>query len=106
MMASIKYLITNADEMEPGTFKDRYLLEGNPHQLIAGMIIAAYAIRHRKHIYLSAGHTKKLKPFFEKLLLKLTMQDILAKIFWDRAMTLTFIFTAVPAGISAVKRQH
>jgi len=41
----IKYLICNADEMEPGTFKDRWLLEGNPHQLIEGMIIAAYAIQ-------------------------------------------------------------
>jgi len=40
-----KYLVCNADEMEPGTFKDRYLLEGNPHQLIAGMILAAYAIQ-------------------------------------------------------------
>ncbi|HEX5416016.1 MAG TPA: NADH-quinone oxidoreductase subunit NuoF [Chloroflexota bacterium] len=39
-----KYLIANADEMEPGTFKDRLLLEGNPHQLIEGMILAAYAI--------------------------------------------------------------
>jgi NADH-quinone oxidoreductase subunit F len=44
----LKYLIANADEMEPGTFKDRYLLEGNPHQLIAGMIIAAYAIQAQK----------------------------------------------------------
>jgi NADH-quinone oxidoreductase subunit F len=40
-----KYLIVNADEMEPGTFKDRLLLEGNPHQLIEGMIVAAYAIQ-------------------------------------------------------------
>lgn len=40
-----KYLICNADEMEPGTFKDRLLLEGNPHQLIEGMILAAYAIK-------------------------------------------------------------
>jgi len=39
-----KYLICNADEMEPGTFKDRLLLEGNPHQLLEGMILAAYAI--------------------------------------------------------------
>ncbi len=38
------YLIINADEMEPGTFKDRLLLEGNPHQLIEGIIIAGYAI--------------------------------------------------------------
>ena len=40
-----KYLVANADEMEPGTFKDRLLLEGNPHQLIEGMIISAYAIQ-------------------------------------------------------------
>ena len=39
-----KYLVANADEMEPGTFKDRYLLEGNPHQLLEGMLIAARAI--------------------------------------------------------------
>ena len=40
-----KYIIANADEMEPGTFKDRLLLEGNPHQLIEGMIVSAYAIQ-------------------------------------------------------------
>lgn len=40
-----KYIIANADEMEPGTFKDRLLLEGNPHQLIEGMILSAYAIQ-------------------------------------------------------------
>lgn len=39
-----KYLIVNADEMEPGTFKDRLLLEGNPHQIIEGVILCAYAI--------------------------------------------------------------
>ncbi len=39
-----KYLVVNGDEMEPGTFKDRLLLEGNPHQLIEGAIISAYAI--------------------------------------------------------------
>ncbi len=40
-----KYLVANADEMEPGTFKDRWLLEGNPHQLLEGMIVSAYAIQ-------------------------------------------------------------
>ena len=40
-----KYLIANADELEPGAFKDRMLIEGNPHQLIEGMIISAYAIQ-------------------------------------------------------------
>jgi NADH-quinone oxidoreductase subunit F len=40
-----KYLICNADEMEPGTFKDRLLMEVDPHQLIEGMIVAAYTIQ-------------------------------------------------------------
>ena len=39
-----KYLVANADEMEPGTFKDRFLMEGDPHQLIESMILSAYAI--------------------------------------------------------------
>src|SRR5258708_1430628 len=39
-----KYLVANADEMEPGTFKDRALMERDPHQLIEGLIVAAYAI--------------------------------------------------------------
>jgi len=40
-----RYLVVNADEMEPGTFKDRLLLEGDPHQMIESVIIAAYAIQ-------------------------------------------------------------
>jgi NADH-quinone oxidoreductase subunit F len=40
-----KYLVVNADEMEPATFKDRLLLEGNPHQLVEGIILEAYAVQ-------------------------------------------------------------
>jgi len=40
-----RYLVANGDEMEPGTFKDRLLIEGNPHQLLEGMLLAAYAIQ-------------------------------------------------------------
>lgn len=42
---AVKYLVANADEMEPGTFKDRLLMEGDPHQIIEGMIVAAYALQ-------------------------------------------------------------
>ena len=38
-----RYLVVNAEEGEPGIFKDRHLMEGNPHQLLEGMLIAAYA---------------------------------------------------------------
>lgn len=42
-----KYLVCNCDESEPGTFKDRFLIEHDPHQLIEGMILACYAIGSR-----------------------------------------------------------
>ena len=48
-----KYLVCNADESEPGTFKDRELMQKNPHQLIEGMIISAYAVgANRSFIYI------------------------------------------------------
>src|ERR671925_2005905 len=54
-----KYLIANADEMEPGTFKDRLLLEGDPHQLLEGMITSAYAIQADvAYIFLRAEYTQ------------------------------------------------
>src|SRR5688572_12227729 len=40
-----KYLICNADEMEPGTFKDRLLMEQLPHQLVESMILTGYALQ-------------------------------------------------------------
>jgi NADH-quinone oxidoreductase subunit F len=46
-----KYLICNADESEPGTFKDRVILERDPHQLLEGIAIASYAMGVR-HAYL------------------------------------------------------
>jgi NADH-quinone oxidoreductase subunit F len=48
-----RYLLCNADEGEPGTFKDRMMMEKAPHQLIEGMIISAYAINSKKsYIYI------------------------------------------------------
>lgn len=57
-----KYLVVNADEMEPGTFKDRLLMEGDPHLLIEGIVIAAYAVQagigyiFLRHAYATARH--------------------------------------------------
>jgi len=48
-----KYLVCNADESEPGTFKDRLLIERDPHAIIEGTLIAAYAIQsHTAFIYI------------------------------------------------------
>ena len=47
------YLVVNADEGEPGTFKDLYLMERDPHACLEGMIIAAYAIgSHKAYVYI------------------------------------------------------
>src|ERR1044072_1160317 len=48
-----RYLVCNADESEPGTFKDRYLMEFIPHLLIEGMITSSYALgSNRTYIYI------------------------------------------------------
>ena len=48
-----KFLVVNADEGEPGTFKDRYIMERDPHNLLEGIIIAAYAIgSHKAYVYI------------------------------------------------------
>jgi NADH:ubiquinone oxidoreductase subunit F (NADH-binding) len=54
-----KYLVCNADEGEPGNFKDRYLMENDPHQLLEGMIIGAYASGASKgYIYIRGEYDK------------------------------------------------
>ncbi len=57
-----KYLICNADEGEPGTFKDRLILEGDPHRLIEGMIIAGYAIGAKKgYVYIRGEYALSIE---------------------------------------------
>jgi NADH-quinone oxidoreductase subunit F len=47
------YLICNADESEPGTFKDRYIIHQDPHQLLEGILISCYALNvHTAYIYI------------------------------------------------------
>ena len=54
-----RFLIVNGDEGEPGTFKDRYIIERDPHRLIEGIIIAAYATgAHKTYIYIRGEYVK------------------------------------------------
>ncbi|MBI5116505.1 NADH-quinone oxidoreductase subunit NuoF [Candidatus Poribacteria bacterium] len=53
----VKYIICNADEGDPGAFMDRSLLEGDPHAVLEGMVIGAYAIgAHEGYIYARAEY--------------------------------------------------
>src|SRR5207248_67257 len=59
------YLAVNADESEPGTFKDRYILERDPHMMLEGIAISAYALDcHQAYIY-SRGEFKKPSAILE-----------------------------------------
>ena len=56
-----RYLLCNADEGEPGTFKDRMMMEKAPHQLIEGMLISAFAIQsHKSYIYIRGEYTDSI----------------------------------------------
>ena len=59
-----RFLVVNADEGEPGTFKDRYILERDPHALIEGMVIAAYAIgSHKAYVYIRGEYVRPTQRF-------------------------------------------
>ncbi len=56
-----KYIVCNADEGEPGNFKDRYLMENDPHQILEGMLIAAYMTHAKKgFIYIRGEFAKQI----------------------------------------------
>ncbi|MGW0815649.1 NAD(P)H-dependent oxidoreductase subunit E [Streptomyces viridiviolaceus] len=64
------YLVCNADESEPGTFKDRVLMEGDPYALVEAMTIAAYATgAHRGYLYLRGEYpraTRRMRHAIEQ----------------------------------------
>ncbi len=54
-----RYLVINGDESEPGTFKDRQLLERDPHQLVEGIVLSSYALDvHHAFIYIRGKYPK------------------------------------------------
>jgi NADH-quinone oxidoreductase subunit F len=58
----VKYVVCNADEGDPGAFMDRSILEGDPHSVIEGMIIAGYAVgAHEGYVYCRAEYPLALK---------------------------------------------
>ncbi len=63
-----KYLVCNADEGEPGTFKDRVILGQDPHKLIEGMIISGYAIgANTGYIYIRGEYAKEAEVLEEAI---------------------------------------
>jgi len=66
--AKPKYLVCNADESEPGTFKDRDIMRYTPHLLIEGMVIGGFAIgAHHGYIYIRGEYTREAKLLNEAI---------------------------------------
>ena len=74
-----KYIVCNADESEPGTFKDRYLMERDPHALIEGMLIAAFALGSETGYIYTRGEYKYLIDIMDKALDEARQAKLLGK---------------------------
>ncbi len=73
------YLICNADESEPGTFKDRYIIHQDPHQLIEGMLISCFALNvHTAYIYIRGEFPEGAK-ILERAIEEARAQNLLGR---------------------------
>jgi NADH-quinone oxidoreductase subunit F len=74
-----KYIVCNADESEPGTFKDRYLLELDPHALIEGMLIAAFALNSQTCYIYYRGEYNYLIDIMDKAIEEARAANLVGK---------------------------
>ncbi|MBN2111739.1 hypothetical protein JW707_01435 [Candidatus Woesearchaeota archaeon] len=106
--ADERYVICNADEGEPGTFKDRMIIEKNPETLIEGILIASYAVGAKKaFIYLRGEYTclkSKLNKKIKEVLSK-AKSDLKIEIFVGAGAYVCGEETAILASIEG-KRGH
>ena len=73
------YLICNADESEPGTFKDRYIIHQDPHQLIEGMIISCFAVNAKLAYLYIRGEFPEGARILERALAEARYRGFLGK---------------------------
>jgi NADH-quinone oxidoreductase subunit F len=91
------YVVANADESEPGTFKDREIMESNPFQFLEGLIIASYAVQaNTAYIYLR-GEFCQLAAELDKYIRDLEKNSLLGEKIFGRDFSLR-IHTHLGAG--------
>ncbi|HNV61505.1 MAG TPA: NADH-quinone oxidoreductase subunit NuoF [Candidatus Cloacimonas acidaminovorans] len=83
-----KYVVVNADEGEPGTFKDRLIMEGDPHQLLEGIILCARAVGASKAYIYIRGEYKLCIARLEKAIKQAYDYGILGKNIFDSGFDL------------------
>jgi len=74
-----RYLVCNADESEPGTFKDRFLMEHLPHRLIEGLILSAYALGVKTCYIYARGEFREIIGILEKAIQEAKNQGFLGE---------------------------
>ena len=99
-----RYIICNADEMEPGTFKDRVLIHADPHMLIEGIIIAGYASLAEKGIIFIRPEYENAARILEREIEIAHNEGYLGKnILGQQLLPWISSSIAVPAGTFAAK---
>lgn len=103
---NIRYLLCNADEMEPGTYKDRLLMEQMPHQLVEGMLISAFALKAwRGYIFLRGEYVEAAENL-RRAIRKPRKQACWGTIFSGPVLILNCLFIPALGVISAAKKLH
>ena len=98
-----KYILANGDESEPGTCKDRPLMEMDPHQLIEGMIIAGRAVgAHQGYTYIR-GEYRYVIDIVETAIDEAYAKAFSAKIFWAADLISISLRTPARAPTNAAK---
>lgn len=93
-----RMLIVNAEEGEPGVFKDRHLLEGDPHRLIEGMLMAHHAVGfERAYVYIN-GQARAARASFERALAQADEAGITTGSAWGRQFGLEIVVRSGAGG--------
>ena len=100
-----KYVISNSDEMEPGAFKDRVLMEGNPHQLVEGLILAAYAVKAQTAYIFLRWEYGRSAARLERPSREAYEREYLGKNILGSGSISTCASTPAPAGTSAARKR-
>lgn len=88
LQADQKYVVVNADEGEPGTFKDRLIMEGDPHKLLEGVMISAYAVGATKAFIYIRGEYKLCIERLKKAIEQAYEYGLLGKNIFDTGFDL------------------
>jgi NADH-quinone oxidoreductase subunit F len=104
--AADTYVLINTDESETGTFKDRELIERNPHQVIEGALIAAYAVNSRLVFNYIRGEYMDAAWAFEEALRSAAPPASSAAASWAATSISSSTPTTARGPTSAAKRRH